>query len=184
MPLSSMSSQGGCIMKLEEFIRSQLYILTAVGIGIAFLQVKRKPPDKNPSSCEHLFWMCNVQHSWSLSLMLRVSQVIKHWHFGGRPDLQPQIISIWWPGIKLSITQVVPLFCPKGKRSVNNVPCVLFLFFQLVGMMFTCCLYRNLEEDPYWLSTYQNHITCCSLVRQLRVLPIHPVMKIQTLQML
>uniref|UniRef100_A0A3Q4ABN3 Tetraspanin n=1 Tax=Mola mola TaxID=94237 RepID=A0A3Q4ABN3_MOLML len=49
--------EGGCIMKLEEFIRSQLYILTAVGIGIAFLQ--------------------------------------------------------------------------------------------LVGMMFTCCLYRNLEEDPY-----------------------------------
>uniref|UniRef100_A0A3B5A4I1 Tetraspanin n=1 Tax=Stegastes partitus TaxID=144197 RepID=A0A3B5A4I1_9TELE len=49
--------EGGCIMKLEEFILSQLYILSAVGIGIAFLQ--------------------------------------------------------------------------------------------LVGMMFTCCLYRNLEEDPY-----------------------------------
>ncbi|XP_072242042.1 CD151 antigen isoform X2 [Leuresthes tenuis] len=49
--------KGGCIMKLEEFIRSQLYILGAVGIGIAFLQ--------------------------------------------------------------------------------------------LVGMMFTCCLYRNLKEDPY-----------------------------------
>lgn len=27
-------------MKLEEFILSQLYILGAVGIGIAFLQVK------------------------------------------------------------------------------------------------------------------------------------------------
>uniref|UniRef100_UPI0037E916F4 CD151 antigen isoform X2 n=1 Tax=Semicossyphus pulcher TaxID=241346 RepID=UPI0037E916F4 len=49
--------EGGCIMKLEEFILSQLYILGAVGIGIAFLQ--------------------------------------------------------------------------------------------LVGMMFTCCLYRNLKEDPY-----------------------------------
>ncbi|XP_068169659.1 CD151 antigen isoform X2 [Antennarius striatus] len=48
--------EGGCIMKLEEFILSQLYILGAVGIGIACLQ--------------------------------------------------------------------------------------------LVGMMFTCCLYRNLEEDP------------------------------------
>nr|XP_046251391.1 CD151 antigen isoform X1 [Scatophagus argus] len=49
--------EGGCIMKLEDFILSQLYILGAVGIGIAFLQ--------------------------------------------------------------------------------------------LVGMMFTCCLYRNLEEDTY-----------------------------------
>ncbi|XP_041794419.1 CD151 antigen isoform X2 [Chelmon rostratus] len=49
--------EGGCIMKLEEFILSQLYILGSVGIGIAFLQ--------------------------------------------------------------------------------------------LVGMMFTCCLYRNLKEDPY-----------------------------------
>ncbi|XP_056907440.1 CD151 antigen isoform X1 [Takifugu flavidus] len=49
--------EGGCIMKLEEFILTQLYILGAVGIGIAFLQ--------------------------------------------------------------------------------------------LLGMMFTCCLYRNLEEDPY-----------------------------------
>ncbi|KAM9351766.1 CD151 antigen [Symphorus nematophorus] len=49
--------EGGCIMKLEEFILSQLYILCAVGIGIAFLQ--------------------------------------------------------------------------------------------LVGMMFTCCLHRNLQEDPY-----------------------------------
>ncbi|XP_044050505.1 CD151 antigen isoform X2 [Siniperca chuatsi] len=49
--------EGGCIMKLEEFILSQLYILGAVGVGIAFLQ--------------------------------------------------------------------------------------------LVGMMFTCCLYRNLKEDPY-----------------------------------
>ncbi|XP_075946039.1 CD151 antigen [Anarhichas minor] len=49
--------EGGCIMKLEEFILSQLYIIGAVGIGIAFLQ--------------------------------------------------------------------------------------------LVGMMFTCCLYQNLKEDPY-----------------------------------
>ncbi|XP_071353889.1 CD151 antigen isoform X2 [Trachinotus anak] len=49
--------EGGCIMKLEDFILSQLYILGAVGIGIAFLQ--------------------------------------------------------------------------------------------LVGMMFTCCLYQNLKEDPY-----------------------------------
>lgn len=32
--------QGGCIMKLEHFIQSQLYILGAVGVGIAFLQVK------------------------------------------------------------------------------------------------------------------------------------------------
>lgn len=32
--------QGGCIMKLEDFILSQLYILGAVGIGIAFIQVK------------------------------------------------------------------------------------------------------------------------------------------------
>ncbi|XP_029909846.1 CD151 antigen [Myripristis murdjan] len=31
--------EGGCIMKLEEFILSQLYILSAVAIGIAFLQV-------------------------------------------------------------------------------------------------------------------------------------------------
>ncbi|CAJ1056584.1 CD151 antigen [Xyrichtys novacula] len=31
--------EGGCIMKLEEFILSQLYILGAVGIGIAFLQL-------------------------------------------------------------------------------------------------------------------------------------------------
>lgn len=32
--------QGGCIMKLESFTLSQLYILGAVGTGIAFLQVK------------------------------------------------------------------------------------------------------------------------------------------------
>ncbi|KAF7654232.1 hypothetical protein LDENG_00072220 [Lucifuga dentata] len=31
--------EGGCIMKLEDFILSQLYILGAVGIGIAFLQL-------------------------------------------------------------------------------------------------------------------------------------------------
>lgn len=32
-------SQGGCIMKLEEFLLNQLYILGAVGIGVACLQV-------------------------------------------------------------------------------------------------------------------------------------------------
>lgn len=31
--------EGGCIMKLEEFILSQLYIVGAVGLGIAFLQL-------------------------------------------------------------------------------------------------------------------------------------------------
>ncbi|XP_031603179.1 CD151 antigen isoform X3 [Oreochromis aureus] len=31
--------EGGCITKLEEFLLSQLYILGAVGIGIAFLQL-------------------------------------------------------------------------------------------------------------------------------------------------
>ncbi|XP_076589586.1 CD151 antigen isoform X3 [Chaetodon auriga] len=31
--------EGGCILKLEEFILSQLYILGSVGIGIAFLQL-------------------------------------------------------------------------------------------------------------------------------------------------
>lgn len=31
--------EGGCIMKLEEFILKQLHILGAVGIGIAFLQL-------------------------------------------------------------------------------------------------------------------------------------------------
>ncbi|KAM6937116.1 CD151 antigen isoform 2-T2 [Xenentodon cancila] len=31
--------EGGCIMKLKEFIQSQLYILGSVGIGIAFLQL-------------------------------------------------------------------------------------------------------------------------------------------------
>lgn len=36
----SLCSKGGCIMKLEEFFLSQLYILGAVAIGIAFLQVK------------------------------------------------------------------------------------------------------------------------------------------------
>lgn len=33
-------------MKLEEFILKQLYILGAVGIGIAFLQVKRRTKSK------------------------------------------------------------------------------------------------------------------------------------------
>ncbi|XP_018537197.1 CD151 antigen isoform X3 [Lates calcarifer] len=56
-PSNIYNVEGGCIMKLEDFILSQLYILGAVGIGIAFLQ--------------------------------------------------------------------------------------------LVGMMFTCCLYQNLKEDPY-----------------------------------
>lgn len=40
IPFHFSYGQGGCIMKLEEFILSQLYILGAVGIGIAFLQVK------------------------------------------------------------------------------------------------------------------------------------------------
>uniref|UniRef100_A0A3P9LZV8 Tetraspanin n=1 Tax=Oryzias latipes TaxID=8090 RepID=A0A3P9LZV8_ORYLA len=31
--------EGGCIIKLEDFILNQLYILGAVGIGIAFLQL-------------------------------------------------------------------------------------------------------------------------------------------------
>uniref|UniRef100_A0A3Q2E7N7 CD151 antigen-like n=1 Tax=Cyprinodon variegatus TaxID=28743 RepID=A0A3Q2E7N7_CYPVA len=31
---------GGCIEQLEHFLRSHLYILGAVGVGIAFLQVK------------------------------------------------------------------------------------------------------------------------------------------------
>ncbi|KAM3609593.1 uncharacterized protein V6R79_017583 [Siganus canaliculatus] len=31
--------EGGCIMKLEEFILNQLYILCAVGLGVAFLQL-------------------------------------------------------------------------------------------------------------------------------------------------
>ncbi|XP_028286270.1 CD151 antigen isoform X2 [Parambassis ranga] len=31
--------EGGCIMKLEDFILNQLYILSAVGVGIAFLQL-------------------------------------------------------------------------------------------------------------------------------------------------
>lgn len=30
-------------MKLEEFLLSQLYILGAVGIGVAFLQVRNSP---------------------------------------------------------------------------------------------------------------------------------------------
>lgn len=39
----SLCCQGGCILKLEDFILSQLYILGALGIGIAFLQVKSQP---------------------------------------------------------------------------------------------------------------------------------------------
>lgn len=38
-PSNIYKTEGGCIMKLEEFILSQLYILGAVGIGIAFLQL-------------------------------------------------------------------------------------------------------------------------------------------------
>lgn len=26
--------------------------------------------------------------------------------------------------------------------------------FQLLGIIFTCCLYRNLEEDPYWFPSF------------------------------
>lgn len=39
-------------MKLEEFILKQLYILGAVGIGIAFLQVKHRPLNKLLSSTQ------------------------------------------------------------------------------------------------------------------------------------
>ncbi|XP_026166287.1 CD151 antigen isoform X2 [Mastacembelus armatus] len=38
-PSNIYNIEGGCIMKLEDFILSQLYILGAVGIGIAFLQL-------------------------------------------------------------------------------------------------------------------------------------------------
>ncbi|XP_030587065.1 CD151 antigen isoform X2 [Archocentrus centrarchus] len=38
-PSNIYKMEGGCIMKLEEFILSHLYILGAVGIGIAFLQL-------------------------------------------------------------------------------------------------------------------------------------------------
>uniref|UniRef100_A0A3Q2D359 CD151 antigen-like n=1 Tax=Cyprinodon variegatus TaxID=28743 RepID=A0A3Q2D359_CYPVA len=33
------NQQGGCIEQLEHFLRSHLYILGAVGVGIAFLQL-------------------------------------------------------------------------------------------------------------------------------------------------
>lgn len=42
-------------MKLEEFLLSQLYILSAVGIGIAFLQVKAFTAEQNGDKYEHLF---------------------------------------------------------------------------------------------------------------------------------
>lgn len=85
--------QGGCIMKLEDFILNQLYILGVVGIGIAFLQVA----------------------TW--------------------PVLEYMIIY----GFKLECVQVY-----------NSNPFFLCcFFFQLVGIMFTCCLYRSLKEDPY-----------------------------------
>ncbi|KAG7464297.1 CD151 antigen-like isoform X2 [Solea senegalensis] len=38
-PSNIYNVEGGCIMKLEDFILSQLYILGSVGIGIAFLQI-------------------------------------------------------------------------------------------------------------------------------------------------
>nr|XP_020475025.1 CD151 antigen-like [Monopterus albus] len=38
-PSNIYNVEGGCIMKLEDFILSQLYILGAVSIGIAFLQL-------------------------------------------------------------------------------------------------------------------------------------------------
>lgn len=40
--------QGGCISKLEEFILQHLLILGAVGVGIAFLQVRKKNPAPFP----------------------------------------------------------------------------------------------------------------------------------------
>lgn len=42
-------------MKLEKFLLSQLYILGAVGIGIAFLQVKAFTAEQNRDKYEHLF---------------------------------------------------------------------------------------------------------------------------------
>lgn len=52
--------QGGCISKLEEFILQHLLILGAVGVGIAFLQVRKNP--------QHLFQinMCFCQFSYTV----------------------------------------------------------------------------------------------------------------------
>uniref|UniRef100_A0A3B5L382 Tetraspanin n=1 Tax=Xiphophorus couchianus TaxID=32473 RepID=A0A3B5L382_9TELE len=38
-PSNIYREEGGCIEKLEDYIRSQLYILGGVGVGIAFLQL-------------------------------------------------------------------------------------------------------------------------------------------------
>ncbi|XP_054895186.1 glutamine amidotransferase-like class 1 domain-containing protein 1 isoform X4 [Poeciliopsis prolifica] len=38
-PSNIYREEGGCIEKLEDYIKSQLYILGAVGVGIAFLQL-------------------------------------------------------------------------------------------------------------------------------------------------
>lgn len=99
--------QGGCIMKLEEFILSQLYILGAVGIGIAFLQVK----------------LVNYSAKWLIRLIWtylfnKSSWIVNKGHFVCNVKLTRSLF--------------------------------LFSFFQLVGMMFTCCLYQNLKEDPSW----------------------------------
>lgn len=77
-------------MKLEEFFLNQIYIVGAVGIGIAFLQVT-----------EHI-----TKSKFNKDL---------------------RVITLVLLG---SLT-------------------FAFLLFQLLGMIFTCCLYRNLEEDPY-----------------------------------
>ena len=67
-------------MKLEAFIRKHLYILTTVGIGIAFLQVKHKPPSKNPSSCV---------------LLLRAAYLVVESHASGFPSHQTS--TLCWP---------------------------------------------------------------------------------------
>lgn len=52
-------------MKLEEFILKQLYILGAVGIGIAFLQVKHNPLKK--IQVQHRFKSL-LKHLWFSTL--------------------------------------------------------------------------------------------------------------------
>lgn len=50
-------------MKLEEFILTQLYILGAVGIGIAFLQVKHRPRNKIQVQNKIQNSTCNIDTS-------------------------------------------------------------------------------------------------------------------------
>lgn len=87
-------------MKLEEFILKQLYILGAVGIGIAFLQVKHSPLKKKSKFNTDLKVYSNTC------------------------------------ALALSDHHIIDL-------------CLCLFVFQLLGIVFTCCLYRNLEEDPY-----------------------------------